>query len=432
MSRLATAAVTVFLLAVTFAAGHGEISPKVGRDLVPQYQLESMQGFMMERRFDGWMFSGQGAFGDIETEFLGLTGSTRWRWFIYYSGVAGAKKPYLIYHRDDEAVFSGIKFYPLPYRSRNEMFQIIHDRIYAIARLICLNYSHQLNVPEISSADAGLLEKLASMDFKVISSGSILSFFNTRWRSSDVETHKQAAAKLDSLRPLVCAHLRQRIQKGKEVTDYDLMKFIGRQLKKLGLGQVALSCVGVGDNTLIERYVPVKRSAARSIERDDLVYIEVSARLRKQPRSMRARLGWTFYIGEEVPEELQGQWKNIVAAADAALEILEGYIPRKLVLQGYRVDQAARARLGGQAHTPPRPLGFNLNPENHRFGVRFDDYMAHDDREIIPGMGFTLEPGLYYEGLHALRMCNNVLIQGDRSIFLSAPLQREIDAVLAP
>ena len=429
--RLAATVLIISCLQISVTPGLTEILPTEGRDLVKQSQMKSMQGYMWEERFDGWMFSGQGTFDDVEKEFLGLNGRTRWRWIIFYPGLASLKKPFLIYHRDDEAVFSGIKFYPVPYRSRAEMIQLIQDHLTPIAKKICLNYSHQMSVPELSRIDGGLLELLVSKGIQVISSGTILSFFNTRWRNLDTETHKQAAARLDSLRPRITAYLGERVGKGKKVTDYDLARFIRKHLKKLGLEEKTAPTVAVEENTLVERYLPEK-STARRIAHDDLLYIEVSARLRKRPESMYARLGWSFLVAEEIPDSLQAPWASIVAAANEALVILNRHIPKEKVLRGYQVDQAARAKLlGRDAHLLPRPLGNNLNPYDHNFGVRFDNYMAYDDREIMPGMGFTLEPGIYRQDFYALRMCANLVIEGDRNIYLSAPLQQEIEAVLA-
>jgi Xaa-Pro aminopeptidase len=146
---------------------------------------------------------------------------------------------------------------------------------------------------------------------------------------------------------------------------------------------------------------------------------------------MFARLGWSLYAGEQVPDSLSKPWKRIVAAAGEALKLLSTRIPRQRTLLGYEVDKAARARLGGSPDILPRPLGYNLNRDQNNFGVRFDNYLTRDDREIMPGMGFTLQPGIYTD-THALRTCVNLFITGDREVSLSAPLQQEIIAVLAP
>ena len=104
---------------------------------LPAHIFNSIQAYMLEKRFDGWLFSGQGSFDDIEKDFLGLSGKTRYRWFIFIPGIASHRKPYLIYHKADERVFSGINFYPLPYRSRDEMLKEFSERLFPIAQKLC-------------------------------------------------------------------------------------------------------------------------------------------------------------------------------------------------------------------------------------------------------------------------------------------------------
>ncbi|MEA1996629.1 MAG: M24 family metallopeptidase [Gemmatimonadota bacterium] len=413
------------------------ILPNEGRDLVPPAVFRSMQNYMLEKRFDGWLFSGSGHFDDPEREFLGLEGKTRYRWFIFYPAIATHKYPWLIYHKADEHVFSGLRFYPLPYRSRSEMLRLFRESLFPVARKICANYSSEMSIPGLSSADSGMLEWLEANGVEVISSGSILSFFNTRWRVSDIETHSQAAARLDSILPEAVSYLEGRIRRGRKVTDYGLAKFLRKGLKKLGLEPVARPVVAAGPRTLEERWKPESHSwlDAEPLAYGDIVYIELSARLRKRAgssRPMHARLGWSLYIGEEVPDSLTESWERITAAADKAIHTLGFYIPKGLVLHGFQVDSKARAELGRGPDILPRPLGFNLNPHSHRFGVRFDNYYAKDDREIMPGMGFTLEPGIFREN-YALRMCANVVIDGSRGVrVFPASSQSRLIPVLGP
>jgi len=430
MKALPKALLTGMFFAVCATFSQAEILPTGGRELLHPAIMQSMQAYMLEKRFDGWLFTGQGNFDDLASEFLGLKGKTRHRWFIFYPGLATLKKPFLIYHPEDERVFSGINFYPYPYRSRKEMIDRIKTDLYPFAKVICLNYSEQLNVPELSRVDAGTLELFKNSGFRLLSSGTILSFFHTRWRVSDVETHSEAASRLDSILPLCMDYLREKLVKNKRVKDYDLVKFVKKRLKKLGLEQIEEPTVAVWEKTLLERYTPTKK-LARPVSRDDLIYLEIAARLRKHESSMFARLGWSLYTGEQVPDSLSKSWKKIVAAAEEALGLLRARIPRQRTLLGYEVAQAARAKLGSSPDILPRPLGYNLNRDQHNFGVRFDNYLTHDDREIMPGMGFTLQPGIYKD-TYALRTCANLFIRGDRQVKLSAPLQQEIIAVLAP
>jgi Xaa-Pro dipeptidase len=41
--------------------------------------------------------------------------------------------------------------------------------------------------------------------------------------------------------------------------------------------------------------------------------------------------------------------------------------------------------------------GHSLGQEVHGNGAHLDDYETHDERRLMPGSGFTIEPGLYFK-----------------------------------
>ncbi len=53
-----------------------------------------------------------------------------------------------------------------------------------------------------------------------------------------------------------------------------------------------------------------------------------------------------------------------------------------------------------------------------------DDYETHDDRRLLPGTGFTIEPGLYFEDFGVRTEINMVVGTGDATV--TGPLQTEI------
>ena len=66
-------------------------------------------------------------------------------------------------------------------------------------------------------------------------------------------------------------------------------------------------------------------------------------------------------------------------------------------LRGFEVDRACRdvvERAGFGAEFIHR-TGHSLGETVHGNGVHIDDYETHDDRRLIPGTGFTIEPGVY-------------------------------------
>ena len=68
--------------------------------------------------------------------------------------------------------------------------------------------------------------------------------------------------------------------------------------------------------------------------------------------------------------------------------------------------------------------GHSLGEEVHGNGVHMDDYETHDDRRLIPGTGFTIEPGVYTERF-GVRTEINMFI-GERDARVTGPLQTEL------
>ena len=72
--------------------------------------------------------------------------------------------------------------------------------------------------------------------------------------------------------------------------------------------------------------------------------------------------------------------------------------------------------------------GHSLGETVHGTGVNMDDYETHDDRRLLPGTGFTIEPGLYFDDFGVRSEIN--LVVGDKSAPVTGPVQTEILALV--
>jgi Xaa-Pro aminopeptidase len=53
-----------------------------------------------------------------------------------------------------------------------------------------------------------------------------------------------------------------------------------------------------------------------------------------------------------------------------------------------------------------------------------DDYETHDDRRLLPGTGFTIEPGVYFPDFGVRTEINMIVGRSDATV--SGPVQRDI------
>jgi Xaa-Pro aminopeptidase len=116
----------------------------------------------------------------------------------------------------------------------------------------------------------------------------------------------------------------------------------------------------------------------------------------------------------------------VAHARDAALSAVQTAIAAGRPIHGWEVDRAARDVItaGGYGDRFFHRTGHSLGREVHGNGVHMDDYETHDDRRLLPGTGFTIEPGVYLSSF-GIRSEINVVV-GDRSAEATGPCQREL------
>jgi Xaa-Pro aminopeptidase len=94
------------------------------------------------------------------------------------------------------------------------------------------------------------------------------------------------------------------------------------------------------------------------------------------------------------------------------------------------VDRAAASvlRSAGYGDHVLHRTGHSLGESVHGNGVNMDDYETHDDRRLLPGTGFTIEPGLYFDDF-GIRSEINMLVR-EHDAVVTGPLQADIVALV--
>ena len=145
-----------------------------------------------------------------------------------------------------------------------------------------------------------------------------------------------------------------------------------------------------------------------------------------EPNAVFADITWVGYTGRSVPKPMQTAFSVITAARDKAVELIEARVQAGQALMGWEVDRAAREviQLAGYGDWVLHRTGHSLGEEVHGDGVHLDDYETHDDRRLLPGTGFTIEPGVYSSEF-GVRTEINMYI-GEREALVTGPRQTGI------
>jgi Xaa-Pro dipeptidase len=100
-------------------------------------------------------------------------------------------------------------------------------------------------------------------------------------------------------------------------------------------------------------------------------------------------------------------------------------------LAGYTVDQAARAvvEAAGFGDSFVHRTGHSIDRDLHGSGPHMDDYETHDERLLVPGVGFSIEPGIYLSGEFGIRSEINMFL-GDRGPEVT-PKEPQVELIVA-
>jgi Xaa-Pro aminopeptidase len=162
------------------------------------------------------------------------------------------------------------------------------------------------------------------------------------------------------------------------------------------------------------------------IKRGDWVLIDLWARLAGSDDNMFGDITWTAYVGGIVPPKHQEVFDAVIGGRDAAVSAVERAYKEGRIPQGWELDKVARDFItnAGYGDYFNHRLGHSLGREVHSNAVNLDGWETHDTRELIPGIGFTIEPGIYIPEF-GVRSEIDLFISESGPI-VTSPVQREV------
>jgi Xaa-Pro aminopeptidase len=105
-------------------------------------------------------------------------------------------------------------------------------------------------------------------------------------------------------------------------------------------------------------------------------------------------------------------------------------VARNEIIHGFEVDDAARGYIrekGFEQYFVHR-TGHSIGEEVHGTGANMDNLETHDERRIIAGTCFSIEPGVYLAEF-GIRSEVNVYV-GDREAIVTGEIQSKLVAIL--
>lgn len=387
------------------------------------FNLKKAQQFMQENEIDAWLIYDFRGNNDVMWDVLGEKRSTTRRSFLLVPKNGEIR---FIAHALDKEQLSIFNYPIAEYTS----WEDLHRNIKTILKdfhKVAMEYSPNAELPTMAWVDGGTIDFIRSLGIDVVSSADVFQLAAATWSDKALRLHLKACKDVSEIQEAAFSHIRECIRAGKVLTEYDVQQFILREFQNRGMVTQHLPVVAVNSNSSNPHYEP-SAQVYTHIQEGDWVLIDLWAR-HTEPGAVFADITWVGYIGNRVPAQHQKIFDVVKRARDLVVSHLQDGWKRNDISQGWQVDMVAREAIEkegyGQyfAHRTGHSIGPGANV--HALGVNLDNLETHDTRYILPGIGFSVEPGIYVPEF-GVRLEINMFVHPENGPMVTTPVQEEI------
>lgn len=358
--------------------------------------ISAVQAALRASRLDGWLLYDFHGSNPVSRRVAGLASTghmTTRRWFYL---VPAEGEPRALVHKIERRTLAHLPGGTREYAGRLE-FEAGLKALVAGCATVAMEYSPRAAIPYVSRVDAGTIELVRDCGVSVVSSGDLVQQFEAIWPAGGLETHRAASEKLYRIKDRAFALIAKRLHDGVPTNEHDIQSAMMTWFADEGLTTDSAPIVASQGNSGDPHYQPTA-TAARPLGKNEVVLLDLWGKL-PTPRAVYADISWMGFTGSAIPAPVEAAFAAVREARDAAVALVESAAAAGRVVRGYEADAAARAVLqrSGFGAAILHRTGHSLGEEVHGNGAHLDDYETKDERQLLPGTGFTIEPGLYFD-----------------------------------
>jgi Xaa-Pro aminopeptidase len=399
---------------------------------IPTYQslllnVPAVQQALLAEHLDGWLIYDFHGINAVARELFIFSGHmvTR-RWFYFIPAIG---EPVLLAHKIEETNFPALPGRAHYYAGWQELHQSLRDLLSAVTTKngitrVAMEYSPMNDVPTVSYVDAGMLELVRSFGAEIVSSANLVQLFLSRWSADQLASHIAAAQALHAVQQEAFKKIETALLAQQTITEYEVQQFIAQKIRAAGCIIEDSPIVAVNGNISNPHYAPTAQVFS-PIKAGDVILLDLWAK-QDTPRAVYGDITWMGYAGKNVPEKVQKVFQTVVDARDRGVDFLRQQATAGNTVPGYRVDEVVRQHItsAGYGDYFFHRTGHSLGTSVHGNGVNMDSYETRDSRQIIPGLAFTIEPGIYLPDFGVRSEIN--IYYGANGPEIHTPMQTEL------
>lgn len=384
--------------------------------------LPKIQRLLQEFQLDGWLFSDFHGHDFISRDFLELTDRKCTRRLFYYIPAQG--EPVKILSAIEPLLLDHLPGKKLLYQGIRGQKEVLAKVLTPKSRIAC-QYSPGGNVPTVSSMDAGLIEYIKTFGVQLVSSADLLQYFGAVLTDAQIESHKQAGVIIHRILDKTFRWIRTSLNEGKVINEWMMLEEMQRIIAGEPIVMDSPPFFGIDEHACNPGYEPSPHGS-KPIQEGSRLIVDIAGRL-PQENAVYYDISWCMNIGPVIDPKYRQLFQTVNQARELALSYIRQRLADNAPLRGCDVDALLRSFFEKEklASCIMHRTGHNIGHNCHGIGANIDDFETHDDRSLLPGTMFSIEPGIYTEK-YGVRLEYDVHLTLDKQLKIYGPIQNEI------
>ena len=353
-----------------------------------------MQEAIREELLDGWLFCNFTHRDSLTDSLLDLdsqaVSSRRWFYFVPSSGT-----PVKIVHAIEKTILD-----PLPGDRTFYTGKVELERLLSRFSGLTVAILSDQNIQVLSTFDASSAALAGLCGMKTVSAASLVQRIRGVLNAEGIASHERAADTLYRVVDEAWIRICRAFRDGTTIFEGDIQNLMLENLRKSGLITDHAPIVGAGHNSGNPHYsVPgdiiSEHSRGKRLENGDVVQFDIWA---KERQGIYADISWIGYCDKTVPQSINQRANLVFEARDLVKPAVEKAFQNNEKITGASLDIIVRNFL--LARTSPETIqhrtGHGIDTQCHGSGVNIDSVEFPDNRYLLEGSCFSVEPGIYF------------------------------------
>ncbi len=391
-------------------------------------KIKEAQKHLKQWQIDGWLLYDFHRRNHLAIDFLEVHSDVHLtRRFFYWIPADG--DPVKIVHAIEPHVLQHCPGNTTTYVTWQSLEQRLQEVLQGKQK-IAMEYSPRNMIPYVSLVDAGVVEQVRQFGVDVVSSAGFMQYFTCVLDEYQIRTHKEACRLLDATVSKAWDFIASKIKKNQPVTEYEVQQLIVSEFHANNFMSEGNPICAVNVHSSDPHFSPTARVHS-PIQKGDFVLIDLWCK-KNEPRAIYGDICRVGVVSDAPTEKQQKIFQIVFAAQERATNFVKERFAAKQKVQGYEVDRVCREYIQSQGYGEYfiHRTGHNIHTQDHGPGTHMDSFETYDERPIIPGTCFSIEPGIYLPGEFGVRLEYDVFVTKEGHVEVSGGIQKSVQTLL--